>query len=70
MESPKEFCNSCKFFKLTSEFISYGTKGVKQLKTCNNCHQRFEKKRKALVEIKKNNCQSDILEIVDIYILL
>ena len=55
MESSREFCNGCKSFKLPSEFISYGNKGIKQLKTCNNCRQRFGKKRKTLVEIK-NNC--------------
>jgi hypothetical protein len=46
------------------EFISYGTKGVKQFKTCNNCHQRFEKRRKNSCSNK--NCQTDILEIIDI----
>ena len=62
--SLKNYCNGCKSFKLLSEFISYGDKGIKQLKTCNNCRQRFEKKWKTLVEIK--NFQSSILEIVDI----
>ena len=37
-------CTSCKAFKASSEFISYGAKGgSKQLKTCNNCRQRFQK---------------------------
>ena len=46
MESSKTFCNGCKSFKLTSEFISYETKGINQLKTCNNCHQRSKKQKK------------------------
>ena len=61
----REFCNGCKSFKLTSEFISYGAKGIKQLKTCKNCRKRFDKKRKTHVETE-NSCQSNILEIVDI----
>ena len=63
MESSNNYCNGCKSFKSSSEFISYGSKGIKQLKTCNNCRQRFEKKRKTLVE---NDCQPGILELVDI----
>ena len=53
--SKDKFCNDCKSFKSSSEFTSYGTNRIKQLKTCKNCRQRFEKKRKALMEIK--NCQ-------------
>ncbi|CAB4493690.1 unnamed protein product [Rhizophagus irregularis] len=65
MEFSKDiYCNGCKSFKPSFEFTSYGTKGVKQFKTCNNCRQRFEKRRNTLVEIK--NCQADILEIIDI----
>jgi len=39
------YCNGCKTFKISSEFIGYGTNGVsKQLKTCNTCRQRFAQK--------------------------
>jgi len=61
-------CTRCKAFKASSEFISYGAKGgSKQLKTCNNCRQRFQKsdkKRKRYVE--KNDSQPSTLDIVDI----
>ena len=67
MES-NTYCTSCKAFKALSEFISYGAKGgSKQLKTCNNCRQRFQKsdkKRKRYVE--KNDSQPSTLDIVDI----
>ena len=36
------YCNDCRTFKQSYEFIGYGTKGTsKQFKTCNSCHQRF-----------------------------
>lgn len=59
------YCSGCKSIKPLTEFISYKAEKIKQLKTCNNCHQIFEKKRKALVEIK-NNSQPCILQVVDI----
>ena len=59
------YCNGYKTFKISSEFIGYGTNGIsKQLKMCNTCHQRFAQKRKRCVKI--NNSQPDDLEIIDI----
>src|SRR5437016_5009611 len=56
------YCYSCKTFKALSEFMGYGAGGIsKQLKTCNNCRQRFTQKRKRSVEINNN-----ILEVIDI----
>src|SRR5688500_8276099 len=65
MESSSTYCHSCKTFKALSEFMGYGAGGIfKQLKTCNNCRQRFTQKRKRSVEI--NNNQPNILEVIDI----
>ena len=56
------YCNGCKTFKALSEFMSHGAKDVpKQLKTCNDCHQRFAKKRKIT-----NDSRPIVLEVVDI----
>jgi hypothetical protein len=39
------YCNSCKTFKQSYEFIGYGAKDTsKQFKTCNSYRQRFNKK--------------------------
>ncbi|GBB88527.1 hypothetical protein RclHR1_15060001 [Rhizophagus clarus] len=40
---------------------------LKKLKICNNCRQRFAKKRKRSAEI--NHDQTDVLEVIDIDIL-
>src|SRR5687767_14067696 len=67
MESTLDiYCNGCKTFKASSEFMGYGASGIsKQLKTCNNCRQRFAQKRKRSA-IETNNNQPNSLEVIDI----
>ena len=61
--STHSYCNGCKAFKLFSEFIGNGDKNTsKQFKTCNNCRQRFAKKRKKPIDNQFN----DLFEIIDI----
>ena len=65
MES-NTYCTSCKAFKASSEFISYGAKGVsKQLKTCDNCRQRFRKSDK-----KRNDMWKRMIVNLVLWILL
>ncbi|GES95944.1 hypothetical protein GLOIN_2v1778237 [Rhizophagus clarus] len=58
------YCHGCKTFKALSEFMGHGANSIsKQLKTCNNCRQRFTQKRKRSAVI---NNQPNILEVIDI----
>ena len=45
--SKDNYCNGCKTFKPLSKFTRYGAKGIKKLKTCDNC-VRFSKNEKLL----------------------
>jgi hypothetical protein len=60
------YCNGCKTFKASSEFIGSEANGIsKQLKTCNNCRQRFTIKRKKLEKTDDDLLDSE-LELVDL----
>ncbi|PKK68904.1 hypothetical protein RhiirC2_781673 [Rhizophagus irregularis] len=63
------YFHGCKTFIALSEFMGHGANDIfKQLKTCNNCRQRFTQKRKrsAIEIIEINNNQPNILEVIDI----
>ena len=61
------YCSGCKTFKILSEFTNHTKDIFKQLKTCNNCRQRFTNKRKR--SVTDDNQLNSEFEIVDLDLL-